>query len=67
MDVKRLNQSKAVEPLRLVAMLSLTVAAAAGIFALHTVSKDAADILTAWTLASFPIGVLVGHCVLREK
>jgi hypothetical protein len=23
--------------------------------------------LTIWTLASFPIGVLFGHCVLSEK
>jgi hypothetical protein len=24
-------------------------------------------ILTAWILASFPIGVLFGHCVLSEE
>ncbi|WP_428490076.1 hypothetical protein [Rhodopila sp.] len=48
-------------------MLSLPVAVAAGFFALHIVSKDAADVLTVWTLASFPIGMLVGHCVLRDK
>jgi len=24
-------------------------------------------LLTAWVLASFPIGVLIGHCVLSEE
>ncbi len=67
MHMKRPTRSKTVEPLRLAAMLSLPVAVAAGFFALHIVSKDAADVLTVWTLASFPIGMLVGHCVLRDK
>ncbi|HBK07416.1 MAG TPA: hypothetical protein DDZ81_16450 [Acetobacteraceae bacterium] len=24
-------------------------------------------VLTVWTLGSFPIGVLIGHCVLSEE
>ncbi|WP_428530589.1 hypothetical protein [Rhodopila sp.] len=67
MHVKRFARVQAIEPLKLAAMLSLTVVFAAGMFALRIVSTEVADVLTAWTLASFPIGVLVGHCVLREK
>ena len=25
------------------------------------------EMLTVWTLTSFPIGVLIGHCVLNEE
>ena len=67
MHMKRLSRSQAVEPIRLAAILSLPVALSAAICALHMVSREAADVMAAWTLASFPIGVLVGQCVLRDK
>jgi hypothetical protein len=34
---------------------------------LHLLPNEVLMILTAWTLASFPIGVLIGHCVLNEE
>jgi hypothetical protein len=42
-----------------------TIAAVA--FTLHLLPNEVRMILTAWTLASFPIGILIGHCVLNEE
>ena len=67
MQMKRSARGQAVEPVRLTAMLSLPVVVVGGMFVLRIVSTEVADVLTVWTLASFPIGMLVGHCVLREK
>jgi hypothetical protein len=39
---------------------------AASVFVLHLLPGQVLTILTAWTLASFPIGVLIGHCALGE-
>jgi hypothetical protein len=35
-------------------------------FLLILAPNEVRVILTVWTLASFPIGVLFGHCVLSE-
>jgi hypothetical protein len=40
---------------------------AASVFVLHFLPNEVLAILTVWTLASFPIGVLVGHCALSEE
>jgi hypothetical protein len=65
MHVKRLVPGEA-EPLRLIALLGLPALVAASAFALRLVSSEVLDVLVVWTAASVPIGVLVGHCVLRE-
>lgn len=66
MHMKRLSWSEA-EPLGLVRLLGLPAVIAASVVALRMVSSDVLDILAVWTVASVPIGVLVGHCVLREE
>jgi hypothetical protein len=65
MRVKRLVWGEA-EPLRLIALLGLPALVAASAFALRLVSSEVLDVLVVWTAASFPVGVLVGHCMLRE-
>jgi hypothetical protein len=35
-------------------------------FLLILIPNEVRVILTVWTLASFPIGILFGHCVLSE-
>ncbi|HEY4171503.1 MAG TPA: hypothetical protein VGM42_00640 [Rhodopila sp.] len=37
------------------------------IVVLHVQSNDVLTIVTAWILSSFPIGILIGHCVLSEE
>lgn len=34
---------------------------------LYLLPVDALAVLTVWTVLSFPIGMLVGHCVLSER
>jgi len=34
---------------------------------LHLLPHAVLNILTAWILVSFPIGVLIGHCALSEE
>jgi hypothetical protein len=51
----------------LIAILGPPAIVAAGIFLLHLLPNELLTILTAWTLASFPAGVLIGHCVLSEE
>ncbi len=36
------------------------------VYLLHMLPSDVFMLLTAWVLASFPIGVLMGHCALSE-
>jgi hypothetical protein len=54
-------------PPGLTAILGTPALVAASIFVLHLLPGEVLTILTAWILASFPIGVLIGHCVLSEK
>jgi hypothetical protein len=37
------------------------------VFLLYLLPSEVLAVLTAWTLLSFPIGVLIGHCVLSEE
>jgi hypothetical protein len=39
----------------------------ASIVLLRLLPSEVLTILMAWILASFPIGVLIGHCVLSEE
>jgi hypothetical protein len=55
------------EPLGLTAMLVTPALVAASIFVLHLLPSEVWTFLTVWILASFPIGVLVGHCALGEE
>jgi hypothetical protein len=38
-----------------------------GVFLVFLLPSEVLAILTVWTLASLPIGVLIGHCVLNEE
>lgn len=38
-----------------------------GVFLVFLLPSQVLAILTVWTLASLPIGVLIGHCVLNEE
>jgi hypothetical protein len=51
----------------LLAILGPTVLVAACVWLLHMLPGEVLTFLTAWTLASFPIGVLIGHCALSEE
>jgi hypothetical protein len=42
-------------------------AVAGGIFLVSGLPNDWIAILTAWVLGSFPIGLLIGNCVLNEE
>jgi hypothetical protein len=53
-------------PLGPIEILGTLALLAASIFLLHLLPTQVLTILTAWILASFPIGVLIGHCVLSE-
>ena len=33
---------------------------------LHSLPEGMVDFLTAWTLVSLPIGMVIGHCALSE-
>ena len=55
------------EPLGLTAILGTPALVAASIFVLHLLPGDLLALLTVWFLASFPIGVLIGHCALGEE
>lgn len=51
-------------------MLSIVgppLAAVGGVFFLYLLSAEALEFLTAWTVLSFPVGMLVGHCALSEN
>lgn len=53
--------------LRLIAMIGMPVLLLASIVVLRLLPNEVLTVLTAWILASFPIGVLIGHCVLSEE
>ncbi|MDR3534093.1 MAG: hypothetical protein P4L90_26455 [Rhodopila sp.] len=55
------------EPPGLGSILGPPAIVAVGGFLLHLLPIEVLSILTAWTLASFPIGVLIGHCALSEE
>jgi hypothetical protein len=55
------------EPLRLTAIFGTPALVAASIFALHLLPSEVLPFLIVWILASFPIGVLIGHCALSEE
>jgi hypothetical protein len=50
-----------------VAMLATLALLVISIVLLRLLPSQLLTILTAWIFASFPIGVLIGHCVLSEK
>jgi hypothetical protein len=39
---------------------------ALSVFLIHFLPGEVLTFLTIWIIASFPIGVLIGHCVLTE-
>jgi hypothetical protein len=49
------------------AMLGTLALMAISIFLLRLLPGQLLTLLAAWILASFPIGVLFGHCVLSEE
>lgn len=53
--------------LGLIAMVGVPVLLLASIVVLHLLPSEVLTVLTAWILGSFPIGVLIGHCVLSEE
>jgi hypothetical protein len=55
------------EPLGLTTILGPAALVAIGVFVLHLLPAQILNVLTAWTLVSFPIGVLIGHCALSEE
>jgi hypothetical protein len=55
------------EPPGLVSALGPPTVVAITAMLLIFVSNEVRIALTVWTLASFPIGVLFGHCVLSEE
>jgi hypothetical protein len=54
-------------PLGLTAILGTPVLSVVSIIILHLLPSEVLPLLMAWILASFPIGVLIGHCVLSEE
>ncbi len=55
------------EPLGPMAILGPPALIVATICLLYFLPGEVLTFLTAWTLASFPIGILIGHCVLSEE
>lgn len=43
------------------------VAAVLIVFFIYVLPREVVTVLIAWTLVSFPIGVLIGHCALSEQ
>jgi hypothetical protein len=54
-------------PLGLIAILGTPVLMVVSMVILHLLPREVLTILVTWILASFPIGVLIGHCVLSEE
>ncbi len=55
------------DPSGLLAMASFLGVVAAAIWVAQMLPGGVATALIAWILASFPIGVIVGHCALSEE
>jgi hypothetical protein len=53
-------------PGRLV-ILGMPLLVIGSVLLLHILPNEVLALLTAWTLLSFPVGVLIGHCVLSEE
>jgi hypothetical protein len=51
----------------LTAILGTPALVAASIFVLHLLPREVLTFLMVWILASFPVGILIGHCVLSEQ
>jgi hypothetical protein len=54
-------------PLGPMAVLGTVALVAISILLLSVLPSQLLTLLTAWILVSFPIGVLLGHCVLSEE
>jgi hypothetical protein len=55
------------EPPGLLAILGPPGLVAVSAILMHYLPSEVLMFLTVWTLASFPIGVLIGHCALGEE
>jgi hypothetical protein len=55
------------EPPGLIAILGPPTLAVASAILLHVMPSHLLTLLVAWILASFQVGVLIGHCVLNEE
>lgn len=51
----------------LIVTLGGVVVPAISVYLLHFLPSEVLIFLMAWTLVSFPIGVLIGHCVLSGE
>lgn len=49
-----------------IVVLCLPALTAVSVLLLHVLPNEVLTFLTVWILASLPIGVLIGHCVLSE-
>ena len=38
----------------------------AAVYAVRILPREVSDLLMAWVVLSFPIGILIGHCALSE-
>lgn len=55
------------KPPGLVPVVGPPIIVAVSVFTLYMLPNEVLAVLTAWALGSFPIGVLIGHCVLSEE
>jgi CBS-domain-containing membrane protein len=55
------------QSMRLVSILGPPVVVVASAYAFYLLPVQAETLLLIWMLASLPIGVLFGHCVLSEE
>jgi hypothetical protein len=51
---------------RILEMSGPVVLVAAGACLLQSLPESVLEFLTAWTLVSVPVGVVIGHCALSE-
>jgi hypothetical protein len=54
------------DPAQSMTATARTAIVAAGVSLLFLLPIEVLTVLTVWTLASLPLGVLIGHCVLNE-
>jgi hypothetical protein len=55
------------EPLGPLAIFGPPAMLVVSIILLHFLPSEVLTCLTVWVLASFPIGILIGHCALSEE
>ena len=53
-------------PLRLRMLIGIPALIGAAIYLLHMMPGGILTVLTAWIMGSFPVGVLIGNCILSE-